>query len=51
MSLLDNEGFIDEMIEVSTTSEDLQTFHGTATDNEEEEEEEEEEEDTEEAII
>ena len=23
MSLLDNEGFIDEMIEVSTTSEDL----------------------------
>ena len=49
-SLLDNEGFIDEMIEVPATSEDLQTFHGAAMDNEEEEEDKEEE-GIEEAII
>ena len=43
MSLQDDEGFIDEMIEVPATSEDLLTFHGATT--------EEEEEGTEEAII
>jgi len=47
--LQDDEGFIDEMIEVPATSEDLLTYHGATS--EEEEEEEEEEEGTEEAII
>jgi len=40
MSLQDDEGFVDDVIEIPATSEDLQTFDEAAREEEEEEEEE-----------